>query len=77
MDHRRHIQVPILDLGCGGAGSVALERCLAATHGVLWAYVNVATETAYVDVDPAEIDASALTQKISRAGFQPGRPIES
>ncbi len=77
MEQRRNIQVPILDLGCAGANFVALERTLAATDGVLRAYVNVVTEMACVDVDPAMTDASMVVRVIAHAGFQPGRPIEA
>ncbi len=61
-------------LGCGGAGATTIERELAATDGVLRVYVNPATETAYVDYDPAETDAPALARAIERAGYRPGRP---
>jgi hypothetical protein len=76
MERRHQIRVPILDLGCGGAGSGDLERILIATHGVLAARVNPATEIAYVDVDAAELDAWSLARAIARAGFAPGRPQE-
>lgn len=72
MNTTRQIRVRILDLGCGGADASILERILIATDGVSSAYVNRATETAYVNVDPAEIDAWSIRQVIARAGFTPG-----
>jgi cation transport ATPase len=70
---RRGLRIPILDLGCGTSGHV-VERELIATNGVLRAYVNPATETAYVDYDPAEVDSWALVRAIERAGYRPGHP---
>ncbi len=77
MDVRRQIQIPVYDLGCGGAGATTIERELAATDGVLRAYVNPATETAYVDYDPGEVDPGALARAVERAGYRPGHPIEA
>ena len=77
MDVRRQIQIPVYDLGCGGAGATTIERELAATDGVLRAYVNPATETAYVDYDPAEVDPGVLARAVERAGYRPGRPVEA
>ena len=62
-------------LGCGGAGRSTIERELAAPDGVLDAYVNPATETAYIDYDPAETDPWVLAQAIERAGYRSGRPV--
>jgi copper chaperone CopZ len=77
MEDTSQIRVRILDLGCGDSARSGLERALAATDGVLSAYVNPATETAYVEVDPAEVDMSTVTQVIRRAGFRAGQPIEA
>ena len=74
MDIERGLRIPVYGLGCGGAGATTVERQLAATDGVLRVYVNPATETAYIDYDPAELDAWALARVIERAGYQPGRP---
>jgi copper chaperone CopZ len=51
-----------------------VERELIGVNGVLRAYVNPATETAYVDYDPAEVDPWALARAIERAGYRPGQP---
>jgi copper chaperone CopZ len=77
MDGRQRLMIPIHDLGCGGAGATAIERELAASDGVLRAYVNPATETAYVDYDPAETDVLAITRAIERAGHRAGPPIDA
>ena len=77
MDGTQKLQIPVFDLGCGGAGATTIERELAATDGVLRAYVNPATETAYVDYDPAEVDGWELARAVERAGYRPGRPIEA
>ena len=77
MDIKGQLRIPIYDLGCGGAGATSIERELAATEGVLSAYVNPVTETAYVDFDPAEADAWSFVRVIERAGYRAGRPIEA
>jgi Cu+-exporting ATPase len=77
VDVKRGLRIPIYDLGCGGAGATTIERELAATDGVSRVYVNPATETAYVDYDPALTDPSSLAQAIEKAGHRPGRPVEA
>lgn len=74
---RRELRIPIFGLGCGGAGATTIERELAAIAGVLRAYVNSATETAYVDYDPAETDPWSLAQAIEKAGYRAGGPVEA
>jgi Cu+-exporting ATPase len=75
VDVKRQLQIPVYDLGCGGAGATTIERELVATDGVLRAYVNPATETAYIDYDEGETDPCSLARAIERAGYRPGRPI--
>lgn len=77
MDVTQGLRVPVLGLGCGGSGAVTIERELAATDGVLRVYVNPATETAYVDYDPAETDPWVLARAIERAGYRAGHPVEA
>ena len=77
MDVKQGLRIPVLGLGCGGSGAITIERELAATDGVRRVYVNPATETAYVDYDPAETDACALARAIERAGYRAGRPVEA
>jgi Cu+-exporting ATPase len=73
MEVIRGLRIPILDLDCGTAGRT-VERELIGVNGVLRAYVNPATEMAYVDYDPAEADSRALVRAIERAGHRPGQP---
>lgn len=75
MDITRNLQIPVYDLGCGGAGAQTVERELAATDGVVRVCVNPATETAYVDYDPSETDPWTLARAVERAGYRAGRPI--
>lgn len=77
MDTKREIRIPVYDLACGGGGATTIERALAATDGVLRVYVNPATETAYVDYDPAEVDPWELARAVERAGYRAGRPVEA
>lgn len=77
MDITRGLPIPVYGLGGGGAGRGTIERELAATEGVLSAYVNPATETAYVDFDPAETDPWVLARAIKRAGYRSGPPNEA
>lgn len=76
MDLMRHLRIPVYGLDCTVGAARMIERELAATDGVLRAYVNPATETAYIDFDPAEVDVPSLARAIERAGYRPGRPIE-
>ena len=71
------VRIPVYGLGCGGSGAATIEREFAATDGVLRAYVNPATETAYVDYDPAETDPWSLARVIEKAGYHAGRPVEA
>ena len=77
MNITRGLRIPVYGLGCGGAGRSTIERVLAATDGVLSAYVNPATETAYIDYDPAETDPWTLARAIEEAGYRSGPPIEA
>ena len=76
MGSTRQLRIPVFGLGCGGSGASAIERELAATDGVLAVYVNRATETAYVDWDPARTDSASLARAIETAGYRAGRPAE-
>ena len=77
MNAKRQVRIPVFDLGCGGAAATTIERQLAATDGVLRVYVNPATETAYIDYDPAETDSWSLARAIEKAGYRAGRPVEA
>ena len=67
------ITMPITDLSCGSA--LILERVLARAPGVRRAYVNPATEMAYVEYDPEKTDPRQLIDVVEHAGFHAGAPL--
>ena len=72
MNTQPAIRIPIYGLGCGGSGTVTIERALASTPGVLRAYVNPATEMAYIDYDSAQTDATGLARVLEQTGYRSG-----
>jgi cation transport ATPase len=70
-DKSKRITLPVYNLGCGGGGSLTVERILIHTPGVVQAYVNPATEMAYIEYDPGQSDLGKLAAIIERAGFGP------
>lgn len=77
MQRRRAVRIPVYGLGCGGGGAATIERALTRLPGVLRAYVNPATEVAYVDYDPAATDPPQLVRIIARAGYRAGSAVET
>lgn len=77
MTKRSAARIPVYGLGCGGGGATSIERVLTHLPGVLRAYVNPATEIAYIDYDPATTDAVQLAQAIERTGYRAGRAVEA
>jgi cation transport ATPase len=67
----QRITLPIYNLGCGGGGSLTIERALTKAPGVAQAYVNPATEMAYVVYDPALANPEQFAAVIDRMGFGP------
>ena len=72
---RVRIAIPVYDLSCGGGGALTAERALSREPGVLRAYVNPATEMAYVEYDPAACDVPRLREVLRQRGFRSGEPI--
>jgi copper chaperone CopZ len=66
------ITMAVSGLTCGGGGSLAIERALAALPGVVRAYVNPATEMAYVEYVDGKVEPRNLIEAVERAGFQAG-----
>lgn len=60
--------ITILDLACGGGGASSVERALRNAPGVISAYVNPATERAYVTFDPGRTSLAELGQAIRATG---------
>ena len=72
---KERVTLEIYGLGCGGGGALAIERALTRIHGVAHAYANPATETAYVQYDPALVEPADLVHAIEAAGFRAGAPV--
>lgn len=71
----QRVTVFIYELGCGGGGALIVERALAKVPGVVQVYVNPATETAYVEYDPAVTGVEGLIAAVENVGFRAGEPI--
>lgn len=67
---RARTTIAIHGLGCGGGGTLSLERALGRVGGVTRAYVNAATEMAYVEYCPLECQIEDLLTAVRQAGFQ-------
>jgi len=67
----QRITLPIYNLGCGGGGSLTIERALTKAPGVAQAYVNPATEMAYVVYDPTLANPAQFDAVIDRLGYGP------
>jgi cation transport ATPase len=71
--HTERVTIPIYNLGCAGGGALTIEQVLRRVPGVAHAYVNPATEMAYVDYDPVLVNPSRLRTVITTAGY--GLPL--
>lgn len=72
MESRHRLVVCIAGLECAGSDTAIVERALRAAPGVLSAYVNPITETAYLDYKGSLADAQVLRQVIADAGYIAG-----
>ena len=68
------LTLPLFGLACGGGGALTIERVLARIDGVRRAYVNPATEMAYVEYDPERAGPPLFTAAIEGLGFKVGEP---
>jgi copper chaperone CopZ len=69
------VTLPIDGLTCWGGGSLVIERAILKVEGVRNAYVNAATEMAYVEYDPSRCTPERLAAAIEQSGFHAGAPI--
>ncbi len=67
----RRAALPVSHQGCGGGARLTVERILRHTPGVQTAYVNPATEMAYLEYDPAFTSPEQLGAVLQRSGFGP------
>jgi Cu+-exporting ATPase len=65
-----HTTIPVKGMHCAGCVAT-IERALRSVPGVVEAQVNLATEQATVAYVPTSVEASALRQAITRAGYEP------
>ncbi len=68
----QRLTMPIYDLGCGGGGALMIEQAVARTPGVMAAYVNPATEMAYVTFDGERCSEQTVAAAITACGFRTG-----
>lgn len=68
------VALEIFNLGCAGGGTLLIERVLLKLPGVKNAYVNAATEMAYVAYDANLCPIELIRATIQRAGFKVGEP---
>ncbi len=71
----KRVTFPIYNLGCGGGGSLTIERTILRVEGVRNAYVNPATEMAYVEYDSSRCSSEQLTAAVEQNGFHAGTPV--
>ncbi|MHB1131596.1 MAG: hypothetical protein ACYC4L_04330 [Chloroflexota bacterium] len=69
------VVLPVHGLSCGGGGALTAERALAHVPGVLRAYVNPATEMAYVEYDSATTTTAEFSRAVAGVGLRAGEPV--
>lgn len=70
----RRVTLSIQGLACGGGGALTVERALEKVYGVAQAYVNPATEMAYIEYDSDRTDPGLLIAAVERMGFGASGP---
>ncbi|HEY5571957.1 MAG TPA: heavy metal-associated domain-containing protein, partial [Anaerolineales bacterium] len=65
----KKIEVPINGMDCAEC-TRHVQRSISALPGVHSAQVYLATEKAVVDLDPAQVDLSAIRRAVAGAGYQ-------
>jgi cation transport ATPase len=71
----QRVTLPVTGLGCLGSGALIVERALLHVPGVIHAYVNAATEMAYVQFNTDRCTVTDLQEAAARAGFHAGAAI--
>ena len=66
--------LPVFGLSCGGGGSLLIERVIKELPGVVDAYVNPATEKAYVEYDPEAVQPEQIAEAIRKVGYKTSLP---
>ena len=66
------VTLAVEGLSCGGGGALTAERALTRVPGVVRAYVNPATEMAYVEYTPAVCSPARLQTALQAEGFTAG-----
>lgn len=72
MVRTKHLTIVIENLSYGGGGLLQVERALVRLPGVVYVYVNPATEMVYVQYDPEYVDQKQVVKAVKQAGFQAG-----
>lgn len=67
------VTLEIDGLRSGDGGALLVERALSEQPGVVWAYVNRATEMAYIEFHPALVDAQRFGAIVNRLGLRAGQ----
>ncbi|MGD9889737.1 MAG: heavy-metal-associated domain-containing protein [Dehalococcoidia bacterium] len=69
------LMMPIYGLSRGCGGALSIEHALARVPGVSRAFVNPATEVAYIECDDEATNRIDLVTAVNRAGFRAGEPM--
>ncbi len=64
------VSLPIFDLSLGGCGALTIEHVLRELDGVVEAYVNPATETAYLTYEPRRLPVHRIADAIRALGYE-------